>query len=145
MYRRYQKGDSAYWIDKRADIEKISIPTYITASYTNFVHTMGFIRGYLQVKTSNKWLRICPWQEWYDMWNCPSSANELAVFEQQFSDSQTIPFPTSKKTTPFHAQSIAKPISLLETDLHSRLHPATKLSPTILKKIPRLCFLYLQL
>ena len=84
MYRRYQKGDSAYWKDKRAGIEKISIPTYITASYTNFVHTMGSIRGYLQVKTSNKWLRICPWQEWYDMWNCPSSANELAMFFDHF-------------------------------------------------------------
>jgi predicted acyl esterase len=84
MYRRYQKGDSVYWKDKRADIEKITIPTYITASYTNFVHTMGSIRGYLQVKTSNKWLRICPWQEWYDMWNCPSSANELALFFDHF-------------------------------------------------------------
>jgi predicted acyl esterase len=46
MYRRYQKGDSAYWKDKRADIEKIGIPTYITASYTNFVHTMGSTAWY---------------------------------------------------------------------------------------------------
>lgn len=84
MYRRCQKGNSTYWKDKRADIEKISIPTYITASYTSFVHTMGSIRGYLQVNTSKKWLRICPWQEWYDMWNCPESADELARFFDHF-------------------------------------------------------------
>ena len=84
MYRRCQKADSPYWKDKRADIAKISIPTYITASYTNFVHTMGSIRGYMQVNTKNKWLRICPWQEWYDIWNCPDSTNEMAQFFDHF-------------------------------------------------------------
>jgi predicted acyl esterase len=61
MYRTCQKADSAYWNDKRADIANIKIPTYITASYTNFVHTMGSKRGYMQVDTSQKLLRICPW------------------------------------------------------------------------------------
>jgi predicted acyl esterase len=45
MYRTCQKADSAYWNDKRADIANIKIPTYITASYTNFVHAMGSKRG----------------------------------------------------------------------------------------------------
>lgn len=80
MYRRHNRADSLYWKDKRADIAKIQIPTYITASYTSFVHTMGSIRGWLQVATSEKWLRLCPWQEWYDIWNCKDSANELATF-----------------------------------------------------------------
>ena len=84
MYRRSQKADSPYWKDKRADISKISIPTYVTASYTSFVHTMGSIRGYLQANTANAWLRICPWQEWYDIWNCPESTNELAQFFDRF-------------------------------------------------------------
>lgn len=80
MYRRYPKADSLYWKDKRPDISKISIPTYITASYTSFVHTMGSLRGWLQVNTSEKWLRICPWQEWFDMWNDKESAADLAGF-----------------------------------------------------------------
>lgn len=80
MYRRYPKADSAHWKDKRPDISQITIPAYITASYTSFVHTMGSTRGWLQLKSSEKWLRICPWQEWYDIWNCKDSAAELAAF-----------------------------------------------------------------
>jgi predicted acyl esterase len=80
MYRRYSKADSLYWKDKRADIAKIKIPTYITASFTSFVHTMGSLRGWLQVASDEKWLRLCPWQEWYDIWNCKDSADELASF-----------------------------------------------------------------
>lgn len=84
MYERVPKADAAYWKDKRADIEKVSIPTFISASYTSFVHTMGSIRGWLQVDSPHKWLRICPWQEWYDLWNCPESSEELAAFFDRF-------------------------------------------------------------
>ncbi|KAH8679511.1 Alpha/Beta hydrolase protein [Tricladium varicosporioides] len=84
MYKRSQTADSAYWKDKRANIGAIEIPTFISMSYTSFVHTMGSIRGWLQVKTPHKWLRICPWQEWYDIWNCPESSEELANFFDHF-------------------------------------------------------------
>ncbi|QKX64172.1 uncharacterized protein TRUGW13939_11345 [Talaromyces rugulosus] len=80
MYRRYPKADALYWKDKRPNISNINIPAYITASYTSFVHTMGSIRGWLQITSSEKWLRLCPWQEWYDMWNCKESATDLATF-----------------------------------------------------------------
>jgi predicted acyl esterase len=84
MYMRNPTAATAYWKDKRADISKIEIPTYITCSYTSFVHTMGSIRGFLQVKTPHKWLRVCPWQEWYDIWNCKESTDELALFFDKF-------------------------------------------------------------
>lgn len=84
MYKRSQTADSAYWKDKRANIEAIEIPTFISMSYTSFVHTMGSIRGWLRVTTSHKWLRICPWQEWYDIWNCPEPSEELAQFFDRF-------------------------------------------------------------
>ncbi|OBT77632.1 hypothetical protein VF21_03691 [Pseudogymnoascus sp. 05NY08] len=84
MYSRNPMANSAYWKDKRPDVGKIQIPTYITCSYTSFVHTMGSIRGYLQVDTPDKWLRICPWQEWYDIWNCKDSAQELGSFFDHF-------------------------------------------------------------
>ncbi|KAB8217195.1 Alpha/Beta hydrolase protein [Aspergillus novoparasiticus] len=84
MYRRYPKADSLYWKDKRPDIHKIKIPTYITASYTSFVHTMGSLRGWLQVQSPHKWLRLCPWQEWYDIWNCKDSADDLARFFDRY-------------------------------------------------------------
>ncbi|PYH47360.1 CocE/NonD family hydrolase [Aspergillus saccharolyticus JOP 1030-1] len=80
MYRRNRTADTAYWKDKRPALSRIRIPAYITASYTSFVHTMGSLRGWLQIASSEKWLRLCPWQEWYDMWNCKDSAAELASF-----------------------------------------------------------------
>ncbi|KAH7309981.1 Alpha/Beta hydrolase protein [Rhexocercosporidium sp. MPI-PUGE-AT-0058] len=84
MYARSPMADSPFWRDKRADISKIQIPTFISMSYTNFVHTMGSIRGWLEVDTPHKWLRISPWQEWYDLWNCEESSEELASFFDRF-------------------------------------------------------------
>lgn len=50
MYRR-SNTMNPYWEDKRAEIEKIKIPTYVVASYSSFVHTMGSIRGWMEVST----------------------------------------------------------------------------------------------
>ncbi|CAK7205262.1 hypothetical protein SEUCBS139899_008029 [Sporothrix eucalyptigena] len=83
MYRRGQL-QNAYWADKRANIKNINIPTYVVASYSTFVHTMGSIRGYLDVDTPHKWLRWDPYQEWYDLWAVPESRNELAAFFGKF-------------------------------------------------------------
>ncbi|OJJ65150.1 hypothetical protein ASPSYDRAFT_39945 [Aspergillus sydowii CBS 593.65] len=79
MYRRCQTIN-AYWAEKRADLASIKIPTYIVASYSSFVHTMGSIRGWLQVDTDHKWLRWDPYQEWYDLWVEQESKDELAQF-----------------------------------------------------------------
>lgn len=80
MYRRCHTVMSPYWADKRADIKSIKIPTYIVASYSSFVHTMGSIRGWLEVSTEEKWLRWDPYQEWYDLWAVQESKDELAAF-----------------------------------------------------------------
>ncbi|KAI1517507.1 X-Pro dipeptidyl-peptidase C-terminal non-catalytic domain containing protein [Pyrenophora tritici-repentis] len=79
MYKR-SSTMNPYWEDKRAEIEKINIPTYIVASYSSFVHTMGSIRGWMQIKTKDKWLRWDPYQEWYDLWAVKESIDELASF-----------------------------------------------------------------
>ncbi|KAH7366681.1 Alpha/Beta hydrolase protein [Pyrenochaeta sp. MPI-SDFR-AT-0127] len=83
MYRRSQTVNP-YWEDKRADIGSISIPTYVVASYSSFVHTMGSIRGWMQVNTKDKWLRWDPYQEWYDLWSVPESIDELASFFNRY-------------------------------------------------------------
>lgn len=79
MYRRSQTMNP-YWADKRANIKNINIPTYVVASYSTFVHTMGSIRGWLDVQTTEKWLRWDPYQEWYDLWVMKESRDELAQF-----------------------------------------------------------------
>ena len=83
MYRRSQTI-SPYWADKRADFSKIKIPTYVVASYSSFVHTMGSVRGWMQLNTSQKWLRWDPYQEWYDLWVEKESRDELASFFTRF-------------------------------------------------------------
>ncbi|EXK81026.1 hypothetical protein FOQG_14456 [Fusarium oxysporum f. sp. raphani 54005] len=79
MYRRCQTMNP-YWKDKRANIKNINIPTYVVASYSTFVHTMGSVRGWLDVQTDEKWLRWDPYQEWYDLWCVDESKEELSQF-----------------------------------------------------------------
>ncbi|KAH0343416.1 alpha/beta-hydrolase, partial [Aureobasidium melanogenum] len=67
MYRRSNAID-IYWEDKRAEIEEMKIPTYVVASYSSFVHTMGSIRGYMH----------------FDLWSVKKSVNELAEFFDHF-------------------------------------------------------------
>ncbi|KAE8308938.1 Alpha/Beta hydrolase protein [Aspergillus transmontanensis] len=83
MFDKYPLAND-YWNDKRAEIEKIDIPTYITGTWSNTMHGMGAIRGWLKVKTSNKWLRFHPYQEWYDLWGCPESTQELLQFFDRY-------------------------------------------------------------
>ena len=45
-----------WWAEKRADMTKVNIPAYITGSDFGSIHTMGAIRGWLQVNNPNKWI-----------------------------------------------------------------------------------------
>lgn len=73
-----------WWNDKRPDMKKINVPTYITGTWTNTMHGMGAIRGWLQVDSPQKWLRWHPWQEWYDLWGNPQAKEELFQFMDHF-------------------------------------------------------------
>lgn len=44
-----------YWEDKRAQISKISVPVYVLASYSTFLHTMGSFRGFEEIQHNDKW------------------------------------------------------------------------------------------
>lgn len=73
-----------WWNDKRPDMTKINIPTYITGTYTNTMHGMGAIRGWLEVDSPQKWLRWHPWQEWYDIWGNQEARKELLSFFDRY-------------------------------------------------------------
>jgi len=75
---------NAWWNDKRPDMKKIKIPTYITGTWTNTMHGMGAIRGWLEVDTPDKWLRWHPWQEWFDIWGNQQAKEELFHFFDHF-------------------------------------------------------------
>lgn len=44
-----------YFEDKRAKISNIKVPAYIGASYSSNIHTIGSLRGFEEIKHSNKW------------------------------------------------------------------------------------------
>lgn len=53
MIQRYPVWNE-YWEDKRAKIEKITVPAYIVASYSSGIHSEGTLRGY-EESSGPKW------------------------------------------------------------------------------------------
>lgn len=85
-FRKMYQSDpllNAFWADKRVDMSKIDVPTYMTGTWTNTMHGMGVIRGWLQTQ-GEKWLRWHPTQEWYDIWGNRESIQELKLFFDKY-------------------------------------------------------------
>jgi hypothetical protein len=56
MYRR-SPVSNVYWEDKRPDMTKIEVPVFISGSDFSSIHTMGSVRGWLEVPHDKKWIR----------------------------------------------------------------------------------------
>ncbi|KAJ6029759.1 uncharacterized protein N7446_010891 [Penicillium canescens] len=82
MLEKYPRTNE-YWEDKRAQISRIDVPVYVLASYSTFLHTMGSFRGFEEIQHKNKWLRVHPTQEWYDLYQ-PSTNDELQLFFDRY-------------------------------------------------------------
>lgn len=83
MYRR-SNVSSAFWEDKRADISRVQCPVFIRGSDVSSIHTMGSIRGWLEVPHSNKWIQWGSKQEWYELYSVPESNEELGLFFDRY-------------------------------------------------------------
>lgn len=57
------------WEDKAARFDKITVPAYIVASYSNTLHAVGTFRGWRRTASEHKWLRIHATQEWPDYYD----------------------------------------------------------------------------
>ncbi|KAL2875462.1 hypothetical protein SGCOL_009374 [Colletotrichum sp. CLE4] len=68
-----------YWSDKIASLDKISIPAYIVASYTNVLHTHGSFEAFRHISSEEKWLRVHNTQEWTDYYT-PEYVADLQKF-----------------------------------------------------------------
>ena len=82
MVRKYPLMN-AYWEDKSAKLEKIDIPAYVVASWTNIIHTHGTIDGFRRISSRNKWLRVHNTQEWPDFYS-PQYTEELRRFFDRY-------------------------------------------------------------
>ena len=54
------------WKSKIAGLAQINVPAYVVASYSNLIHTQGTFRGWREIGSQEKWLRIHRTMEWPD-------------------------------------------------------------------------------
>ena len=57
------------WENKIPQFDKITVPAYVVASYTNTLHTAGTFRAWRSIASRQKWLRIHASQEWPDYYD----------------------------------------------------------------------------
>lgn len=79
MYRR-SSTINAWWKDKRVDMTMIKCPTYIRGSDVSNLHNMGSIRAWLEIPHDKKWIQWGAYQEWYELYSIPESAEQLTTF-----------------------------------------------------------------
>ena len=69
------------WDDKIARFDKITVPAFIVASYSNTLHTAGTFRGWRRIASTEKWLRIHNSQEWPDYYDHASLEDQRRFFD----------------------------------------------------------------
>ena len=69
------------WKQKIPAFEKIEVPAYIVASYSNSIHTPGTFRGWRKIASADKWLRIHNRMEWPDYYEEANLADLLRFFD----------------------------------------------------------------
>ena len=60
---------SGLWGDKISRFDRITVPAYVVASYSNTLHTAGTFRAWRRMASEEKWLRIHNSQEWPDYYD----------------------------------------------------------------------------
>ncbi|MFM9921270.1 CocE/NonD family hydrolase [Lacisediminihabitans sp. H27-G8] len=71
------------WANKIPEFDKITVPAYVVASYSNTLHTAGTFRGWRRIASEDKWLRIHNGQEWPDYYD-PENVEDLRRFFDHF-------------------------------------------------------------
>ncbi|WP_436762178.1 CocE/NonD family hydrolase [Streptosporangium sp. V21-05] len=57
------------WEDKIPRFDRITVPAYVVASYSNTLHTAGTFRAWRRMASRDKWLRVHNSQEWPDYYD----------------------------------------------------------------------------
>ena len=71
------------WENKIPAFEKITVPAYVVASYSNTLHTAGTFRAWRRMTSEQKWLRIHNSQEWPDYYD-EANVDDLRRFFDHF-------------------------------------------------------------
>ncbi|MET9558449.1 CocE/NonD family hydrolase [Streptomyces sp. NPDC006645] len=71
------------WENKIPQFDKITVPAYVVASYSNTLHTAGTFRAWRRMASEQKWLRIHNSQEWPDYYD-ETNREDLRRFFDRF-------------------------------------------------------------
>ena len=75
---------SDYWADGVADLEKIEVPAYIVASWTDQgLHTRGTLEGFKRIASKHKWLEVHGRKKWEYQYQ-PENVERLRLFFDRF-------------------------------------------------------------
>jgi hypothetical protein len=74
------------WENKIPDFDKITVPAYVVASYSNTLHTIGTFRAWRRMQSADKWLRIHNSQEWPDYYEPANQDDLLRFFDRYLKD-----------------------------------------------------------
>ncbi len=74
------------WEDKTAQFDKITVPAYVVASYSNTLHTAGTFRAWRRIASADKWLRIHNSQEWPDYYEEANVEDLRRFFDHYLKD-----------------------------------------------------------
>jgi uncharacterized protein len=71
------------WRNKIPRVDRINVPAYVVASYSNSLHTAGTFRAWRGMGSEKKWLRIHNSQEWPDYYD-EANREDLRRFFDHF-------------------------------------------------------------
>ncbi len=73
----------AFWASKAAALERIRIPAYVVASWTDHgLHTRGTLEGFKRIRSQQKWLEVHGEKKWAYYYRLESRLRQLAFFEK---------------------------------------------------------------
>lgn len=76
-----------YWQCKQPDLERINVPTYVVASWTDHgVHTRGTLEGYRRLGSKVKFLEVHGRKKWSRFYWDESFKRQLAFFDRFLKD-----------------------------------------------------------
>ncbi|MES3021638.1 MAG: CocE/NonD family hydrolase [Pseudomonadota bacterium] len=74
------------WEDKIPAFDRITVPAFVVACYSNTLHTAGTFRAWRRMASQDKWLRIHNGQEWPDYYDDANLADQRRFFDRYLKD-----------------------------------------------------------
>ncbi|MFF7332003.1 CocE/NonD family hydrolase [Streptomyces sp. NPDC090306] len=74
------------WEEKTPVFDRVTVPAYVVASYSNTLHTAGTFRAWRRIASQDKWLRVHNSQEWPDYYDEDNREDLRRFFDRYLKD-----------------------------------------------------------